>query len=1001
MNSQKIKYGLHQAFSRPILFVGLLLLLAGAWSFTQMPTSLFPEVLFPRVTVIAEAGQQPVDRMMITVTKPLESAVKKVHGVTVVKSGTSRGSCVVDVYFRWGLDIYSLKTQLESRIELRDVGNLIVRPMFSQVDGISNVVVRGGKAKEYVIKPDVQKMTALGITPQQIKSAFEQTNFVLDNGNVADYGRLYLTLTDTRINDSEDIGNVILRNDGTRVIRLGDIADVEIQEQQEFLKINADGNDAVLVDLVKQPDVNLADFAKSVEEKAKEIRGQLPDGYELKPYYNQSAFVSDSIRGVLRTIFEGLFLAVIVMFLFLRSWRASLAVILTIPVTVAFSVLLCHLAGITINVMSLGAMAASVGLIIDDAIVIIEQIYREHEESPDEDRFSVVRSAIGDLFPAMVASSLSTIVIHFPFRMMSGLAGSFFKELSDTMQLTLVASFFVTWLLLPVLHLIIGYRKTEQKTNTEDLEEESIKKVHFLTVLYRKPLTAALLIPLLVLGGWLATKGLSSGFLPDLDEGTIVLDYHSPSGTDIEETDRLCRQMEKIIMAHPDVETYSRRTVLGMSFKTRPTNYGDYLIQLKTDRKHSTPDVISDLRRQISASVPLMTIDFGQRISDLLGDLMSTPKPIEVKIFGDEYSTLQRLAGEAEGIMRDVNGIVDIDDGLVPAGASLVFIPDQEKLSRFGISLTEFQEQLAAQTGGVPLCQPANVIEPDPSQAAMTGGLQIGSVQDGERMRRILLRFTNFKDNSPERLRDAPIFLPDGTTRPLEYFCEVEVSAGEIEQRREGLKADITLTARLEGRDLGTAADELQTKLSERLNLPPGYSVSLGGAYSEQQKSFHELMMILSLAVLLVFAVLMFLFKEWLISAAIIFISVLGICGSLIALRLTGVPLNVSSYTGMIMIVGIIAENAIFTVWQYRMNRRRGGNVSEAVNYAIALRIRPKLMTASGAILALMPLALGIGVGAQMQQPLAVAVIGGFVVGLPLLLLVLPSIMLWIYKGEK
>lgn len=966
-----------------------------------MPTSLFPEVLFPRVTVIAEAGQQPVDRMMITVTKPLESAVKKVHGVTVVKSGTSRGSCVVDVYFRWGLDIYSLKTQLESRIELRDVGNLIVRPMFSQVDGISNVVVRGGKAKEYVIKPDVQKMTALGITPQQIKSAFEQTNFVLDNGNVADYGRLYLTLTDTRINDSEDIGNVILRNDGTRVIRLGDIADVEIQEQQEFLKINADGNDAVLVDLVKQPDVNLVDFAKSVEEKAKEIRGQLPDGYELKPYYNQSAFVSDSIRGVLRTIFEGLFLAVIVMFLFLRSWRASLAVILTIPVTVAFSVLLCHLAGITINVMSLGAMAAFVGLIIDDAIVIIEQIYREHEESPDEDRFSVVRSAIGDLFPAMVASSLSTIVIHFPFRMMSGLAGSFFKELSDTMQLTLVASFFVTWLLLPVLHLIIGYRKTEQKTNTEDLEEESIKKVHFLTVLYRKPLTAALLIPLLVLGGWLATKGLSSGFLPDLDEGTIVLDYHSPSGTDIEETDRLCRQMEKIIMAHPDVETYSRRTVLGMSFKTRPTNYGDYLIQLKTDRKHSTPDVISDLRRQISALVPLMTIDFGQRISDLLGDLMSTPKPIEVKIFGDEYSTLQRLAGEAEGIMRDVNGIVDIDDGLVPADASLVFIPDQEKLSRFGISLTEFQEQLAAQTGGVPLCQPANVIEPDPSQAAMTGGLQIGSVQDGERMRRILLRFTNFKDNSPERLRDAPIFLPDGTTRPLEYFCEVEVSAGEIEQRREDLKADITLTARLEGRDLGTAADELQTKLSERLNLPPGYSVSLGGAYSEQQKSFHELMMILSLAVLLVFAVLMFLFKEWLISAAIIFISVLGICGSLIALRLTGVPLNVSSYTGMIMIVGIIAENAIFTVWQYRMNRRRGGNVSEAVNYAIALRIRPKLMTASGAILALMPLALGIGVGAQMQQPLAVAVIGGFVVGLPLLLLVLPSIMLWIYKGEK
>lgn len=348
------KQGLHQLYSRPILFIGVLLLLAGAWSYTQMQTNLFPEVLFPRITVIADAGQQPVDRMMITVTKPLESAVKKVQGVTIVKSNTSRGSCVVDVYFRWGMDIYALKTQLESRINeikgflpdgtvlsceamnqslfpvygftleskthsriaLRDVGNLVVRPMFSQVSGISNVVVHGGKAKEYVVKPDAARMTALGITPAQIKSAFSQTNFVLGNGNVADYNRLYLTLTDTRLNDLEDIHNVIVRNDGKRIVRLRDIAQVEIQEQQEFLKINADGNDAVLVDLVKQPGVNLLDFAKSVESKANEIRKQLPLGYELKPYYNQSAFVDNSIHSVLRTIYEGLFLALIVMILF-------------------------------------------------------------------------------------------------------------------------------------------------------------------------------------------------------------------------------------------------------------------------------------------------------------------------------------------------------------------------------------------------------------------------------------------------------------------------------------------------------------------------------------------------------------------------------------------------------------------------------------------------------------------------------------------------------------
>ncbi len=1036
----------HQIYSKPIMFVGLLILLAGIYCYMQMQTNLFPEVLFPRITVIADAGQQPIDRMMITVTKPLESAVKKVPGVTIVKSYTGRGSSDIDVYFKWGLDIYALKTQLESRIneikgflppgtiisteatnqslypvygftleskthsriELRDVGNLIVRPVFSRVEGVSNVVVHGGKAKEFVVIPDVAKMTALGITPSKIKDALNGTNFVLENGNVAAYNRLYLSLTDTRINTLDELSNTVIRNDGIRKVKLSDVARVEVQEQQEFLKINADGNDAVLIDLVKQPGVNLLDFAKDVEVKAKEAQALLPAGYELKPYYNQSAFVGDSIHSVMKTIYEGLFLAIIVMILFLRTWRASLVVILTIPVTIALSVLFIYLAGITINIMSLGAIAASVGLIIDDAIVIIEQIYREHEENPAIDKFFAVKQAISNLFPAMIASSLSTIVIHFPFRLMSGLAGSFFKELSDTMQITMVASFLVTWLLLPVLHLSIGYKKRLRPQSLDrtihddkEIETAAVNKVAWLTWLYRKPWVAALFVLTLLSGGYLAYNNMQTGFLPDLDEGTIVLDYHSPSGTDIEETDRMCRQMEKIIMANPDVETYSRRTALGMSFITAPCNYGDYLIQLKKDRKHTTPEVISVLRKKISAKVPVMTIEFGQRIADLLGDLMSTPQPIEVKIFGDNYNLLQQSAAQAEKLMRNVKGVVDIDNGLVAAGSSLVIMPNVDRLSQFGITLKDFQEQLSAYVGGVPLCQNDNVLEPLPSQAAMTGGLQIGSVQDGEQMRRILLRFTSYSENSPEKMMRQPIFLPDATTRPLSYFCTVKVVPGEIQQRRENLKSVITLTSRIENRDLGSTVKDLQKQFNDHLKLPKGYSVTFGGAYQEQQQSFRELMMILCLATLLVMCVLMFLFREWRISFAVLFISVIGICGSLLALWITGVPLNVSSYTGIIMIVGIIAENAIFTVHQYNMNRKAGGNVVEAVNYAIALRIRPKLMTAISSILALMPLALGLGMGAQMQQPLAVAVIGGFTVALPLLLVVLPSLMTFIYRNQK
>lgn len=1036
------KQCMHQLYAKPILFVGLLLLLGGIYCYTRMQKNLFPEVQFPRITLIADAGQQPVDRMMITVTKPLESAVKKVPGVSIVRSSTSRGSCVIEVYFNWGLDIYAQKAQLESRIneiknflppgtmistevmnqslfpvygftlkskthskiEMKDAANLIVRPLFSQVKGISNVVVQGGKAKEFVVIPNPMKLSSLHITPADIRKTFEHTNFVIDNGNVADYNRLYLTLTDTRINDLQALSNTIVSNSGNRIIRLGDIAKIEIQEQQNFLKINANGDDAVVIDLVKQPGVNLIDFAKNVEAKLSEVKKALPDGYELQSYYNQSAFVQDSVNSVIRTIFEGLFLAIVVMILFLRSWRASVAVMLTIPVTVAASLLLVYLAGISINIMSLGAIAASVGLIIDDAIVIIEQIYREHEEYPDLNRFDVVRQSISNLFPAMVASSLSTIVIHFPFRLMSGLAGSFFKELSDTMQLTMVASFFVTWLLLPVFHLMLGYHE-KRKPNSAKEEKiysanDAMQKVHWLTWLYRKPYVAVSLVLFLILGGWYASSQMSSGFLPDLDEGSIVLDYHTPAGTDIEETDRLCRQMEKIILSHPEVETYLRRTALGMSFSEHLSNYGDYLIQLKKDRKKSTPQVIDELRSEISAQVPMVTIDFGQRIADLLGDLMSTPQPIEVKIYGDDYNRLQQIAARAETIMKQVPGVVDIDNGLVPAGFSLVFVPYVERLSQYGIPLDEFQEQLAAYTGGVTLGQ-TNTIEPSPDQITMTGGLQIGSIQDGEQMRRVLMRFTSYADNSPELLKKQPIFLPDGSTRPVSFFCEVKTIPGEIEQRREDLKSDITLTSRLSGRDLGSTVKDLQSRFAHQLNLPKGYTVSFGGAYSEQQQSFKELLLILCLAVLLVFAVLIFLFRKWLISFAVLFISVLGVTGCLLALWITKTPLNVSSYTGIIMVVGIIAENAIFTVHQYRMNRRSGGDVAQSVNYAIALRIRPKLMTAIGAVLALMPLALGFGMGAQMQQPLAIAVIGGFCVGLPLLLVVLPSFMMLIFHTKK
>jgi len=1025
-----------QTYRKPILLMGLLLLAAGLFAYSRMQTALFPEVTFPKITLIADAGQQPIDRMMITVTKPLEAAVKRVKGVTMVKSSTSRGSCVIQVFLSWNVDVYATKAQLESRVNeikgllpagvtitteamnqslfpvlgyslesnsrspiaLRDAANLLARPLFSQVPGASNVVVRGGKAKEFVVTPDAARLASQRLTPAQLQAAFANTNFVQSAGQLASFRRLYLTLTDTRLGTLDDLQQVVVRADSGRVVRVRDVATVDIQEQQEFIIINANGHDAVLIDLVKQQGVDLTTFAADARAKAAELRRLLPPGMTLKPYYDQSVFVSDSIDSVLHSIVEGLALAILVMVVFLRSWRASLAVLLTIPVTVCFTLLVLYLFGITIDIMSLGAIAASVGLIIDDAIVIIEQIYRGHEENPTASNVRVVRVAIAGLFPAMVASSLSTIVIHFPFRLMSGLAGSFFKELSDTMQITMVCSFLVTWLLLPVLHLLIGYR-AGKNAHAHSAAAEQAGKLSWLTNLFARPLLALGLLLGLGLGAYLAAGRLETGFLPDLDEGTIVLDYFMPPGTSQAETDRVLRRVEQnIITKHPEIQSYSRRTGIGLAFDTRQPNYGDYLIQLRRDHQLTTPAVIAQLRERIHATEPALDIDFGQRIADLLGDLMSSAKPIEVKIFGDDQKTLEKLSAQLGQALAQVPGVADVNDGLVAAGPSIVFRPDVAKLARYGLTPLDFQSQLADLVGGQVLSTSgATQASISPAQASSLGGIQVGQVQDGEQLRQVLLRYVDFRQNSLAQLKKQVIALPNGSVRPLPFFATISVEPGEVELRREDLKSVAVVTARLDGRDLGSAIQDIRRRVGRQLALPPGYTVQYGGAYAEQQSSFRELELILLTASLLVFAVLLFLFREWLVSLLVLFISVMGITGCLLGLFFAGIPLNVSSYTGIIMIVGIIAENAIFTVHQFYESLRETGDVDTAIRYAIALRIRPKLMTAIGAILALSPLALGIGLGAQMQQPLAVAVIGGFVVALPMLLFVLPTGMRLIY----
>lgn len=999
-------------YRQPITLLLVILLAGGGFAYTRMQTSLFPEITFPKIKIIADAGLQPVDKMMVTVTKPLENAVKSVPDLQYVRSTTSRGSCEISAYMDWSADIdisqqriessinqirntlppevnitvekmnpsilpvsgYTLESHNKSPIELKQIATYMVKPFLSQVAGVSEIRVIGGKDKEYWIVLNTERMSALGITPDVISNALAQTNFIKSEGYLSAYKMLYLTVTNASVNTRDQLSKLVIRNDQKRVIQLQDIAEVQINPSIDYTKVNANGHDGVLVAVIKQPNANLIVLSDAMSQKIAALQKMLPQGVTIRPYYVQADFVNTAIRSVSDSLWIGLLLAIVVAIIFLRSLKASATILITIPVTLCATLLILYSIGYSLNIMTLGAIAAAIGLIIDDAIVVVEQIHRTHEEHPDEPTSSLLHKAIQYLLPAMVGSSISTVVIFVPFILMSGVAGAYFNVMTSTMIIALIVSFFITWLGLPVIYLLLS-RSDKKKLHKET--EHHVKKQRWVAFFIHKPIVSIIITLLLIATIVFIPGKLDSGFLPDMDEGSIVLDYSSPPGTSLDETDRMLREIEKIIIHHPDVEAYSRRTGTQMGFFITEPNKGDYLIQLKKNHQKTTDEVISDLRNAIASTQPALQVDFGQVISDMLGDLMTSTQPIEIKVFGNDQHTLQQLSKQVAAAVGGVKGTADVFDGIVIAGPSIELVPNFDKLAQYNLTANELQLQV---------------------QNALDGNTA-GSIIEKEQLSPIRLVYPGNRSLDINGLQKMNIFLANGKLLPLSEVATVNVHTGDAEIERENLQSMGVVTARLDNGSLGSVIPLIQKAIAQSVRMPSGYHVEYGGAYAEQQQSFKELLMILITASLLVFCVILFLFRDIRIAFVILGIAVLGIAGSFLALFITHTPLNVGSYTGLIMIVGIIGENAIFTFWQFRDSAKQT-SVDDAIVYSISTRLRPKLMTALGAIIALMPLALGIGAGAQMHQPLAIAVIGGFVTALPLLLIVLPSTLRLVYHHK-
>ncbi len=996
-----------QGHRRSILFLLALLSLAGALAAFRLPVTLFPNVDFPRVVVSLDAGDRPADLMMLAVTQPVEEAVRRVLGVRDVRSTTSRGSAEVSVSFDWGIDMglatsqvnqaitqilpqlpagtqlstkrmdptvfpilaYSLTSGTQSQTELNDLATYQLRPLLSSVNGVARIQVIGGAHEEYQVTVDPARLLAYGLTLADVAQSLSAANVVTAVGRLEDHYKLYLAIADTRLKDLRQIGQTVVKSGSNGVVRLDDVARVSDGVEPQWIKVNADGQPAVLLQVYQQPGSNSVQIAREVQARLAAYRPQLPTGLTLANWYDQSVLVVDSAASVRDAILIGTGLAVLVLFAFLRNLKITVIAAVVVPTVLSATIVLLYALGMSFNIMTLGGMAAAVGLIIDDAIVMIEHIVRRLRGAPAEHHGRVMDAAMEFMRP-LAGSSASTIVIFLPLAFLTGVTGAFFKALSLTMAAGLVISFLVTWLAVPLL--------ADHWLNEKDAQQEEGGRITqwlhrryeclMQRVLARPAWVLLGVLPLLALGAF-AFNQVGSGFMPAMDEGGFILDYRAPAGTSLTESDRLLRQVEAIVKANPSVQTYSRRTGTQLGGGVTEANEGDFFIRLKPGPRPPIDAVMDDIRGQVETRVPGLKIELAQLMEDVIGDLTSVPQPIEIKLFSDNAEQLQATANKVQAAIDKVPGVVDTRDGITPAGDALVIRVDRVKAALEGMN----PDSVTQIVGGAL----AGVVTTQMQSGAKLVGVRVWTPADQRAIvpdvGRLLIR------------------APDGHAFPLKRVATIEPVSGQPQITRENLKRMVAVTGRISGRSLGPVIADLQQVLQEPGLLPQGMYFELGGLYQQQQIAFHGLMAVFAAAVGLVFLLMLFLYESFLMAIAILTIPLIAVSAVFVGLWTAGIELNISAMMGMTMIIGIVTEVAIFYFSEFR-DLAAEWPLREALIEAGKNRMRPIAMTTFAAILTLLPLAFAIGQGSAMQQPLAVAIVSGLMVQLPLVLIVMPAL---------
>ena len=1001
---------------RSILFMLVLLAAGGAFSFFKLPVALFPQVQFPRIQVSLDAGDRPADQMVLQVTRPVERAVRGVRGVRSVRSTTSRGSTDISINFDWGRNMaeallqvqsavnrtmpnlpsgttftarrmdptvfpviaYSLTSKTKSQVQLRDLAEYQLVPLLSQVDGVAKVGVQGGKKAEYRVSVDPARLNALGLSIDDVANALSSGNVLTAVGKLEDHYKLYLAVTDTRLKNLSEIRRTIVRSGKDGQVELEDVAHVTRATAPNWQRITADGRDAVLLNVYQQPGASVVKLEKDLATALTSSAGHLPAGVKMAQWYDQSRLVTASAASVRDAIGIGVVLAGLVLLVFLRNLRITLVAVIAVPAVLAATMVLLYALGMSLNIMTLGGMAAAVGLIIDDIIVMVEQIVRRVQETGEHGARRVLLAAREFTRP-LAGSSSSTVIIFLPLAFLSGVTGAFFKALSLTMAAALVISFLVTWLAVPLLS---DFLITERHARTEHsgpIQRRLLRGyTRAMVSLLRRPWwLLAGLIPLLA-AGWFAYHRVGTGFMPAMDEGGFILDYRAPPGTSLTETDRLLRQVGKIISAVPDVRTYSRRTGAQLGGGLTEANTGDFFVRLKPPPRRGTETVMEEVRQKVHARVPGLDIELAQLVEDEIGDLTAVPQPIEIKLFGDDPNQLRQLAPNVAHTIEGIPGVVDVQNGVVLAGDSLRIDVNRVKAAAEGVTPEQVTKQLHAYLHGV-----------TPTQ-----------VQEGNKFVGVRATLPKRMRATTDRIGQLLLRAPDGHVFPLERVATVKPVTGQPEITRDDLKTMVAVTGRISGRSLGKTIADVKAALNGQGLLPQGVYYELGGLYKQQQIAFHGLIQVFGAAVALVFTLLLFLYERFRVALAIMACPLLAALAVFIGLWITGVELNITAMMGMTMVIGIVTEVAIFYFSELTVLQPGRPDAATLIR-AGRNRMRPIAMTTLAFILALLPLAFALGRGSAMQQPLAIAIISGLVVQMPLVLLMMPVVYSLLIRRDK